>query len=278
MERERLTITLKKEIVSAVDRMVDGAKIRNRSHAIEYALSKSLLPEKTKVVILTGGEGVKLRPFTYEMPKALLPIHSKPLLQHTIEFMAKSGFKEIIISVGHLGEKIKDYFKNGNSYGVNITYLDQNKKEVGTAQPLLQMKKLLNESPFILWYGDVLAKADLADMLEFHKSNKNIATMGITSVDKSSDWGVVNLKGSNIVEFSERPEEKSNISHLINAGVYVMNFEIFEYIKSSSKSLELDVLPKLAKEKNLSGYSLEGQWFDVGSLENYEKAVKEWKE
>ncbi len=102
--------------------------------------------------------------------------------------------------------------------------------------------------------------------------------MGVTSVDKSSDWGVVNLKGSNIVEFSERPEEKSNISHLINAGVYVMNPEIFEYIKTASKSLEIDVLPKLAKEKNLSGYSLEGQWFDVGSLENYEKAVKEWKE
>ncbi len=278
MERERLTITLKKEIVSAVDRMVDGAKIRNRSHAIEYALSKSLLPEKTKVVILTGGEGVKLRPFTYEMPKALLPIHNKPLLQHTIEFIAKSGFKEIIISVGHLGEKIKDYFKNGSGYGVNITYLDQNKKEVGTAQPLLQMKKILSESPFILWYGDVLAKADLADMLEFHKSNKNMATMGVTSVDKSSDWGVVNLKGSSIVEFSERPEEKSNISHLINAGIYVMDPGIFEYIKPASRSLEIDVLPKLAKEKNLSGYSLEGQWFDVGSLENYEKAVKEWKE
>lgn len=278
MERERLTITLKKEIVGAIDRMVDGAKIRNRSHAIEYALSKNLLPEQTKVVILTGGEGVKLRPFTYEMPKALLPIHNKPLLQHTIEFMAKNGFKEIIISVGHLGEKIKDYFKNGSSYGVNITYADQNKKEIGTAQPLLQMKKILSESPFILWYGDVLAKADLADMLEFHKSNKNMATMGVTSVDKSSDWGVVNLKGSNIVEFNERPEEKSNTSHLINAGIYIMNPEIFEYIKSTSRSLEIDVLPKLAKEKNLSGYSLEGQWFDVGSLENYEKAVKEWRE
>lgn len=278
MERERLTITLKKEIVNAVDRMIDGAKIRNRSHAIEYALSRNLLPEQTKIVILTGGEGVKLRPFTYEMPKALLPIHGKPLLQHTIEFTAKSGFKEIIISVGHLGEKIKDYFKSGNSYGVNITYIDQNKKEIGTAQPLLQMKKILNESPFILWYGDVLAKPDLFDMLEFHKANKNIATMGITSVDKSSDWGVVNLKGSKVIEFSERPKKETGISHLINAGIYIMNPQIFEHIKTASKSLEIDILAKLAKENNLSGYSLEGQWFDIGSLENYEKAVKEWKE
>ncbi len=277
MERERLTITLKKEIVGAIDRMIDGSKIRNRSHAIEYMLSKSLLPEKTKVLILTGGEGVKLRPFTYEMPKALLPIHNKPLLQHTIEFMAQNGFKDMIISVGHLGEKIKSYFKDGSGFGVNITYIDQNKKEIGTAQPLIQAKKMIGDSPFVLWYGDVLAEADLFDMLDFHKSHKNMVTMGVTSVEKSSDWGVVTLKGSQIVEFNERPEKDYLISHLINAGIYIMNAEIFDHIKNNLKSLELDVLPKLAKEKNLSGYSLEGQWFDVGSLENYEKAVKEWK-
>ena len=277
MERERLTITLKKEIVGAIDRMVDGAKIRNRSHAIEYLLSKSLFPQHTKVLILTGGEGVKLRPFTYEMPKALLPVHNKPLLQHTIEFMAKNGFKDIVISVGYLGNKIKEYFKDGSGFGVRITYIDQDGKESGTAQPLLQAKNGLMDSPFVLWYGDVLAEPDIFDMLEFHKSNKNIITMGITSVDKSSDWGVVNLKGSKVIEFSERPKEETGISHLINAGIYIMNPEIFEHMKAGSKSLEVDILTKLAKENNLSGYSISGQWFDVGSLDSYEKAVKEWK-
>jgi len=277
MERERLTITLKKEIVGAIDRMVDGAKIRNRSHAIEYLLSKSLFPQHTKVLILTGGEGVKLRPFTYEMPKALLPIHDKPLLQHTIEFMAKNGFKDILISVGYLGNKIKEYFKDGSGFGVRITYIDQDSKESGTAQPLLQAKNNLTDSPFVLWYGDVLAEPDIFDMLEFHKTNKNMVTMGITSVEKSSDWGVVNLKGSKVVEFSERPKEETGISHLINAGIYIMNPQIFEHMKTNSKSLEIDILTKLAKENNLSGYSLSGQWFDVGSLDNYEKTVKEWK-
>ncbi len=278
MERERLTITLKKEIVNAIDRAVDGARIRNRSHAIEYMLSKSLFPEQTKVVILTGGEGVKLRPFTYEMPKALLPIRNKPLLQHTLEFMAKSGFKDIIISTGYHGEKIKEYFRDGGNFGIRISYLEQNKKESGTAQPLSQAKKLIGKSPFILWYGDVLAKVDLFDMLDFHKSNKNMVTMGVTSVEKSSDWGVVGLKGSKVVNFIERPAKELGISHLINAGIYVMENEIFDFIKPSFKSLEVDVLPKLVKERNISGYSLCGQWFDVGSLENYEKAVKEWKE
>jgi len=257
--------------------MIDGARIRNRSHAIEYLLSKGLFPEQTKVVILTGGKGVKLRPLTYEMPKALLPIHGKPLLQYTLEFIAKSGFKEVIISIGYLGNKIKEYFKDGSNLGIRITYIEQKKKESGTAQPLLQAKEFIEKSPFILWYGDVLSKVDLFDMLDFHKANKNPVTMGITSIEKSSDWGVVSLKGSNVVGFTERPEQNSSISHLINAGVYVMEREIFDCLGANSKSLEIDVLPKLAKEKKLSGYSLCGQWFDVGSLENYEKAVKEWE-
>ncbi len=281
MERKRLTITLKKEIVNSIDRLIDGAKIRNRSHAIEYLLSKSLFPQQTKVVILAGGKGIKLRPFTYEMPKALLPIHDKPLLQHTIEFMAKSGFKDIIISTGgdykNHGEKIRRYFKDGSNFGIRIVYTEQNRKKSGTAQALLQVKKFINKSPFILWYGDVLANVDLFDMLDFHKSNKNIVTMGITSVEKSSDWGVVSLKGSKIVNFIERPAKKDGISHLINAGIYVMELEIFDYLRTNSKGLEVDILPRLAKEGNLSGYSLCGQWFDVGSLVNYEKAVKEWK-
>lgn len=277
MERERLTITLKKEIVNSVDRMVDGAKIRNRSHAIEYLLSKNFFSEKTKVVILTGGKGLKLRPFTYEMPKALLPIHDKPLLQHTIENIAKNGFKDIIISTGYLGNKIKEYFRDGSNFGVKITYVEHKGKETGTSGALLKVKKEIGESPFILWYGDVLADVDLFDMLDFHKSNKALVTMGITSVEKASDWGVVNLKGSNVINFTERPSKKISISHLINAGIYVMEPEFLNHIPKNSKGLEIDILPKLAQKGELSGYSLCEQWFDVGSLANYEKAVKEWK-
>ena len=277
MERERLTITLKKEIVNSVDRMVDGTKIRNRSHAIEYLLSKNFFSKKTKVVILTGGKGLKLRPFTYEMPKALLPIHGKPLLQHTIENIAKSGFKDIIISTGYLGNKIKEYFKDGSNFGVRITYVEHKGKETGTSGALLKVKKEIEESPFILWYGDVLADVDLFDMLDFHKSNKALVTMGITSVEKASDWGVVNLKGLNVINFTERPSEKISISHLINAGVYVIEPELLDHIPKDSKGLEIDILPKLAQKGELSGYSLCGQWFDVGSLANYERAVKKWR-
>lgn len=280
MERERLTITLKKEILNSVDHIVDGTKIRNRSHAIEYLLSKNFFSQETKVVILTGGKGVKLRPLTYEMPKALLPIHGKPILQHTIEHMAKSGFRDVIISIGYLGKKIKEYFKDGSNFGIKITYVEQKSEEVGTTRPLLDCSGFIGKAPFILWYADVLAKVDLFDMLNFHQNSKSIVTMGITSVEKSSDWGVVGMRGTKIVDFIERPKDKniSSISHLINTGIYIMEPEILNYISKTSKSLEVDVFPRLAREEKLSGYSLYGQWFDVGSLENYEAAVKEWKE
>jgi len=278
MERERLTITLKKEIVNSVDRMVDGAKIRNRSHAIEYILSKNFFPEKTKVVILTGGKGVKLRPFTYEMPKALLPIHNKPLLQHTLEFMAKNGFRDIIVSTGYLGNKIKEYFKDGSNFGIKITYSEQKGREDSTIKPLIQAKKFIDKSPFVLWYGDVLARVDLFDMLDFHKSNKSMVTMCVTSVEKPFDWGVVSMKGFRIIKFTERPTKNPGISHLINAGIYVMSPEIFNYIKHGFKSIEIDMMPKLVEEKKLMGYSICGQWFDVGSLKDYERAVREWKD
>lgn len=278
MERKRLTITLKKEILNSVDRLVDGTKIRNRSHAIEYLLSKSFFSAQTKVVILTGGKGIKMRPLTYEMPKALLPLHGKPILQHTIEFLAKNGFREIIISIGYLGNKIKEHFRDGSSFGIKITYVEQRGQENGTAQPLAALRGMIGESPFILWYGDVLAKVDLIDMLNFHRAGKILATMGVTSVEKSSDWGVVGLKGSKVVDFAERPQKSSGISHLINTGIYIMEPEILNYIQKNSKSLEIDVFPALAKEGKLAGYSLCGQWFDVGSLANYEKAVKEWKD
>lgn len=278
MERSRLTITLKKEILNSVDRLVDGAKIRNRSHAIEYLLSKNFFSEQTKTVILTGGEGIKMRPFTYEMPKALLPLRNKPILQHTIEFLAKNGFRDIIISVGYLGNKIKEYFKDGSNFGLKITYIEQKGQENGTAQPLAALRGMISESPFILWYGDVLAKADLVDMLNFHRAGKSLVTMGVTSVEKSSDWGVVGLKGVKIVDFAERPQKSPSASHLINTGIYIMEPEILNYIQTNSKSLEIDVFPVLAKEGSLAGYSLYGQWFDVGSLANYEAAVKEWKE
>ncbi len=276
MSRLRLTITLKNELVRQLDGFIDGSKIRNRSHAIEYLLTKGLGPGIRRALILAGGRGQRLQPFTYEMPKALLPVAGRALLEHVIALFRQHEIRDLVISVGSLGAKIKEHFGDGSKFGVRLQYLDQAEAESGTAQPVRQAKKLLLNEPFFCYYGDVLAEINLSDLAEFHLAHHEAATVALTSVAKSSEWGVVALHGSKILRFQEKPEVTPGLSHVISAGIYVLNPEIFEAIASRDRSLELDVFPKLASSGRLYGFPFEGKWFDVGTPEIYEQAVKTW--
>jgi len=274
--RTRLTITLRPEIIKALDELIDGEKIRNRSHAIEYWLAEALVPKVTKVLILAGGEGVNFRPLTYELPKALIPIQGKPLLEHTIIWLKKFGFSDLVISLGHLGNKIRDHFGDGARFGVNITYLEQSKKNSGTAQPVREAQTILSDKTFLLVYGDVLAEIDLGDMLEYHHTHKGMVTMALASVDKPFGWGVAGLQGDRVTSYLEKPKTNLSTSHLVNAGVYVCEPTIFDLLNSKSERLESEVLPKLSLTKQLVGYAFDGKWFDVSTPDIYEKTIKEW--
>lgn len=276
MVKQRLTITLDSELLKRLDGVIDGSKIRNRSHAIEFLLSNSLVPRRTKVFILAGGEGVKFRPLTYELPKSLIPIGGKPLLEHTLGALRDQGFSEIYISLGHLGKKIRDYFGDGKKFGLNIRYLDQGSGKRGTAQPVLEAKGHLSGSPFLIVYGDVLTKLNFSDLIEFHMSHRGIATMALASVEKTSMWGVATIQGNRIVNFVEKPKLRTK-SHLINAGIYVLDPEVFKYISSDSVRLEKDLFPRLAAEGKLFAYPFEADWYDVSTPEVYAEVIKEWQ-
>lgn len=274
--RQRLTITLRADILKELDKKIDGDEIRNRSHAIESILSKNLMSQISRVLILAGGNGVKMRPFTYEMPKTMLPIHNRPLLEHILEVLRKYNLRDVVISTGYLGDKIQNHFGDGSRFGAQIKYSTVT-KETGTAQPVRKAKNFLDGSSFLVVYGDVLADINLDDFIEFHESHKGVVSMALTSVRDTEDWGVVKLHGSKIIEFTEKPN-KEIASHLINSGIYIFRKEIFDYISLKTKSLEKDVFPKLAKQGKLFGYSFSGKWFDVGTPKIYEKVLKEWKE
>jgi len=276
MTRQRLTITIKNDLLDLLDKTIDGSKIRNRSHAFEYLLTKYLIPEATRVLILTGGAGIKLRPITYEIPKCLISIHNKPLLEHTLENLKKYNLNDITLSIGRLGDKIEKQFASGKAYNLDIKYKKVDKKNPGTSYPVYQTKDDFSDKPFVLIYGDVLADIDYLDLIEFHKSHRGIATMALASVDKPSEWGVVDMQGSRIVKFTEKPNIKVK-SHLINAGICVLDPSVFKYLKKDHKMLETDLFPRLALEGKLYGYPFEGQWFDIGTPEIYEKVLKEWK-
>ncbi|MEW6408001.1 MAG: sugar phosphate nucleotidyltransferase [Patescibacteria group bacterium] len=277
MERKRLTITLRKDLLPQVDEIIDGAKIRNRSHAIEYLLLQSLRPRLSRAFILAGGEGIKMRPFTYEMPKSMLPVHNRPILEYIIDLLRNNEIREIIILVGHLGEKIKNHFGDGTKFGVKISYLEEKKAE-GTAKPLLKIKKFVRNQPFLVIYGDILAEINLQEFFDFHQGHGNLASVALSSVAEPSSYGVVKLRGDKILGFEEKPKKNQKLSRLVSAGIYILNPKVINYVPNKAYSmLEEDVLPQLARESQLFGWPFEGQWFDVGTPEIYERVLKEWK-
>ncbi len=275
--KERVTLTLDTDLLKEVDRRVDGFKIKNRSHAIELLLMQSLGSNVPKTaIILAGGRGVRLQPITHELPKPLLPLHDKPLLQHIIELFRKYSIKNIIISIGYKGDKIRDAFGNGSKFGVNISYVEE-EKPLGTAGPIKLARGFLNET-FIACNADELKDIDLIDMFLAHKENRAAATIALTTVEDPSSYGVARLQGNRILEFVEKPKREKAPSNLINAGLYIMEPEVTGYIPDGFAMLEKDVFPKLAEEGKLYGYPFSGQWFDTGTLDRYEKAIKEWKD
>lgn len=273
MDRERLTITLRGDLLKQLDDIIDGVQIRNRSHAIEYLLSQSLAPKISQAVILAGGKGVKMRPLTYEVPKPLIPVSGKPALVYAIEMLRDAGIRDIIIAIGHLGNKIKEEIGNGKKYGVNINYSEET-TPLGNAGALRHAFSFLQKKPFVVMNGDVLTGINLSELVAFHDEDRYVATMSLSTEPNTKGYGVALLRGEKIVGFMKQDGKQT--TQLVNAGVYVMNPGILGYIpKTGPASLE-DVFVKLADEGKLAGYTFEGPWYEVSTPENYERAIKEW--
>ncbi len=275
MNRERLTITLRSDLVKALDGEIDGDRLRNRSHAIEYFLSRSLGLKAVKVLILAGGEPVYFDSEKKALPKAMVKIAGKPLLEQTLQRLKAAKLTDVCISLGKGGNIIEEYFGDGGQMGMSITYIHQSKTNQGNAQPVLQVKEYFRHS-FLLIYGDVLSDIDYGDFVEFHRSQKAAAcTMALASVDTVSMWGVAKLQGNRIVAFEEKPQNPKTFSRLINAGIYVIEPEFFSFVSPKANKLESDIFPRLAEEGRLFGYPYQGLWLDISNSAAYKQAMKE---
>ncbi len=123
---EKVTFSLNKNILSKVDQMIDGKKIKSRNEALEKMILRTVNRENIKTAfILAGGKGTRMRPFTYELPKPLIPVQGRPLLQHILDLLRKYEIRDIIISTGYMCDKIKEYFGNGSKFGLDITYIEE---------------------------------------------------------------------------------------------------------------------------------------------------------
>jgi NDP-sugar pyrophosphorylase family protein len=171
-----------------------------------------------KAVILAGGKGTRLKPYTTVFPKPLMPIGDKPILEIVVRQLKSHGFEELIMAVGHLAELIMTFFNNGSKYGVKIKYTRED-KPLGTAGPLALMKGELNES-FLMINGDVLTTLNYSDLIDYHKKNGAIATIALNKRTVKIDFGVPEVdKANNIVGYTEKP----GIEYLVSMGVYVFD-------------------------------------------------------
>jgi len=277
--KERVTITLDEDLIKQLDKRIDGEEIRNRSQEIEKILEDSLgISIPSKALILAGGKGTRLRPLTYKIPKGLIEVQGKTLTEWLFELFKKYGIRDVILSVGYLADRIRDYFTDGSKFGMNIEYVKEDPdKPLGTAGPLRLAKDMLTDS-FIVSNGDELKCINIPRMFRLHKRKNALATIALTTVNDPSQYGVARLDGSRIIEFVEKPKKSEAPSNLINSGFYIIETEIIEMIpRGKFCSLEREIFPKLAKEGRLRGFPFSGQWFDTGNIERLERARKFWK-
>ncbi|KPV62320.1 MAG: Bifunctional protein GlmU [Candidatus Bathyarchaeota archaeon BA1] len=228
-----------------------------------------------KAVVLAGGFGTRLRPLTCTRPKLLFPVGNRPLLDWTLERLAKSGTAEVILAVNYMAEAFIQRYGD-SAYGMKLLY-SREARPLRTGGPIKKAESLIGlEEPFLVLNGDILTNIDYARLAEKHKENDAIATIALYKVDDPSRYGVVELTEQNrVVRFVEKPMRGRAPSNLANAGIYVLDPKIFDYIPDGRPvSIEHEIFPKLADEGKLYGHTFDGIWIDIGELEDYLKANK----
>ncbi|MDB4089704.1 nucleotidyltransferase family protein [Gammaproteobacteria bacterium] len=221
------------------------------------------------VVIMAGGKGERLLPLTSSTPKPMLPIHNKPIIHRIVDNNKKYGFKNISISINYKGEQLIDYFKDGKDFGVDISYLKED-KPLGTAGALSLLDHNNLTKPIILMNGDVLTGVNVSQLLEFHQNAGKDITMCAANYNVAVPYGTIEVEGTVITDIVEKPLK----SYLVNAGIYVINPNIIKKMKPNMKIDMTTLINQYVSERSVSIYPLHEHWIDIGSHEDYEKAQK----
>ena len=223
-----------------------------------------------KAIILAGGEGTRLRPLTYSVPKAMVPVLNRPFIEHVIRHLTSHGIKEIVLATGYKSDSIYEYFKNGTGTELKLIY-SLEEKPLGTAGAVRHAGKYL-DGTFLVLNGDTYSDIDYTEMIQFHKTRGANATIALTHVKDPTRFGVVETDGDGRIKaFIEKPTWDKVTSRWINAGVYILEPEVLNYIpKDRFCMFEHDVFPRmLADDKHVFAFASKAYWIDMGTPENY---------
>lgn len=232
-----------------------------------------------KVVILAGGKGTRLREITKDaIPKPLVEINGKPILERIISNYKDAGFADIILSIGYKGNMIKEYFGDGKRLGVNIQYSEVNEDKISTGGQLLKVKEMVGRERFILGYSDTELELDKIDVVS---TKDYMLSMAGKVVDGDlSRFGVIETSGSEIVDFKEKPNIQG--TGIVNVGFYVLHHEVFHFMQKHFEtkeifSFEQEVIPMILSEYRVGWIDYTGRFKDLGIPKDY-LDYKKWAE
>jgi len=223
-----------------------------------------IMAENNQAVILAGGRGQRLRPYTDVAPKPMLWLGSKPILEYTITNLKNNGFTDIIIAAGYKHEVIEKYFGDGKDFGVKIDYaIEETPKDTGGA--LLEIKNKLKKH-FILGMADHISDINMRKLFDHHIKTKAMVTIALEEVDNISEYGVVDIDKEKVTGFREKPR----FSNYINTAIFAIDSEIIKHI-SPGENLSSVVIPRILENKKLVNYYVTNEyWKDIGTVKEYE--------
>ncbi len=226
-----------------------------------------------KAVIMAGGEGTRLRPLTSNVPKPMMPLANRPMMEHVVDLLKLHGFDDIVVTLAFMPNVIRNWFGNGSEFGVRMVYAIE-ETPLGTAGSVRNAMAELDE-PFLVISGDVLTDIDLTKIVEFHQAKQAMSTIGLFRVENPLEFGIVITREDGAVErFLEKPGWGQVFSDTINTGIFVLEPAIFDYIEPGRPvDFSGEVFPALLEDgKPIYGAIGEGYWADVGDLESYVSA------
>jgi NDP-sugar pyrophosphorylase family protein len=225
-----------------------------------------------RAVVLAGGKGTRLAPYTTVLPKPLMPIGEVPILEVVLRQLAHHGFKDVSLAVGYLAELLMAYCGDGSKFGMALDY-SREQQPLGTAGPVALVQRL--EDTFLVMNGDLLTTIDYSKMLAAHRASKAIATVATFEKTVKIDLGVLELSSDQrIVDYIEKP----TMRYPVSMGIYLFEPRILSFIKSGERLDLPDLIKKLmAAKENVMAYKHQGYWLDIGRHEDYGEAVREFE-
>lgn len=220
-----------------------------------------------KAVILAGGLGSRIRPFTQIIPKPLLPIGEKAVLEIQIEHLAKYGFDEIYLATNYKSEYIENFFGNGDQYGVKLS-VSKEEKTLGTAGPISLLREVMDE-PFAVMNGDILTLLDFSKLYSFAVSTDAVLTVGIKEIITPFQFGNIFYEGDYVTGIEEKPDIRTKVL----AGIYIMKPPVFDLIPyNEAMGMDSLIMKMLDSGMPVAKYEIHEYWLDIGMIDDYEKA------